>query len=139
MRVEELLKKRGREIVSIHASATVEEAITEMTQKQVSALIVIENDIPGNARKVGQYLKQGLQDLKSKYGFVTEVRGEGLLLAMEFDKDISAEVVDACIENGMLINKLKTSAIRFIPPLVMTTEEADEALGILDKVLAEMS
>ncbi|HEY96147.1 MAG TPA: aspartate aminotransferase family protein [Dehalococcoidia bacterium] len=100
---------------------------------------VIENDIPGNARKVGQYLKQGLQDLKSKYGFVTDVRGEGLLLAMEFDKDISANVVDGCIENGMLINKLKTNAIRFIPPLVMTTEEADEALGILDKVLAEMS
>lgn len=100
---------------------------------------MIENDISGNARKVGQYLKQGLQNLKDKYGFVTEVRGEGLLLAMEFDKDISADVVDNCIENGMLINKLKTNAIRFIPPLVMTTEEADEALGILGKVLAEMS
>ncbi len=96
---------------------------------------VIENDVPGNAKRVGKYLKQGLQDLKNKYGFVTEVRGEGLLLAMEFDKDISADVVDACIENGMLINKLKANAIRFIPPLVMTTEEADEALGILDKVL----
>jgi acetylornithine/succinyldiaminopimelate/putrescine aminotransferase len=97
---------------------------------------VIENDIPGNARKVGQYLKQGLQNLKSKYGFITDVRGEGMLLAMEFDKDISADVVDGCIENGMLINKLKTNAIRFIPPLVMTKQEADEALGILDKVLA---
>jgi len=96
---------------------------------------VIENDIPGNARKVGQYLKQGLQDLKGKYGFITDIRGEGMLLAMEFDKDISAEVVDDCIENGMLINKLKTNAIRFIPPLVMTKQEADEALGILDKVL----
>ncbi|MBN2075651.1 MAG: aspartate aminotransferase family protein [Dehalococcoidales bacterium] len=100
---------------------------------------MIENDISGNARKVGQYLKQGLQNLKDKYGFVTEVRGEGLLLAMEFDKDISADVVDNCIENGMLINKLKTNAIRFIPPLVMTTDEADEALGILGKVLAEIS
>ncbi|OGN89509.1 MAG: acetylornithine aminotransferase, partial [Chloroflexi bacterium RBG_13_46_14] len=96
---------------------------------------VIENDIPGNARKVGQYLKQGLERLKNKYGFVTDVRGEGLLLAMEFDKDISADVVDSCIENGMLVNKLKTNAIRFIPPLVMTKKEADEALGILDKVL----
>jgi acetylornithine/succinyldiaminopimelate/putrescine aminotransferase len=100
---------------------------------------VVENDIPGNARKVGQYLKQGLEKLKGKYDFITEVRGEGLLLAMEFDKDISADVVDRCIENGMLINKLKTNAIRFIPPLVMTTEEADEALGILDRVLVKMS
>ncbi len=99
---------------------------------------VIDNDIPGNARKVGQYLKQGLQNLKDKYGFITDVRGEGLLLAMEFDKEISAEVVDACIENGMLINKLKTNAIRFIPPLVMTTQQADEALGILGKVLEKI-
>jgi acetylornithine/N-succinyldiaminopimelate aminotransferase len=100
---------------------------------------VIENDIPGNALKVGQYLKQGLEKLKNKYGFVIDVRGEGLLLAMEFDKDISAGVVDGCIENGMLVNKLKTNAIRFIPPLIMATEEADEALGILDKVLENIS
>ena len=99
---------------------------------------VIENDTPGNARKVGKYLKDGLKNLKDKYGFVTDVRGEGLLLAMEFDKDIAAEVVDGCIENGMLINKLKTNAIRFIPPLIITEEEADEALGILDKVLEKV-
>ena len=96
---------------------------------------VIDNDIPGNARKVGQYLKQGLENLKEKYGFVTEVRGQGLLLAMEFDKDISADVVDGCIENGLLVNKLKTNAIRFIPPLIIKETEVDEALGIVDKVL----
>ena len=99
---------------------------------------VIENDVPGNAKKVGGYLKAGLGKLKDTYDFITDVRGQGLLLAMEFDKDVAAEIVDACIENGLLINRLKTNAIRFIPPLIITTEEVDEALGILDKVLAEI-
>ncbi len=99
---------------------------------------VIENDIPGNAKKVGAYLKEGLKKLQQKYGFVTDVRGQGLLLAMEFDKDIAAEVVDTCIENGLLINRLKTNTIRFIPPLILTEKEADEALGILDNVLGNL-
>ena len=46
MRVEDLLEKKGREIVSIHASASVEDAITDMAQKKVSALIVMEGAIP---------------------------------------------------------------------------------------------
>ncbi len=97
---------------------------------------VIENDIPGNARKVGQYLVSGLESLKNKYSFITEVRGRGLLLAVEFDKEIAESVVMKCLENGLLINKLKTNAIRFIPPLIITNSEVDEALDILDKVLS---
>jgi acetylornithine/N-succinyldiaminopimelate aminotransferase len=100
---------------------------------------VIENDIPGNARVVGQYLKQGLENLKNKYGFITDVRGRGLLLAMEFDKEIAEAVVMGCIENGLLINRLKPTAIRFVPPLIIANKEVDEALGILDKVLAGMA
>jgi 4-aminobutyrate aminotransferase-like enzyme len=87
---------------------------------------------------VGAYLKEGLKKLQQKYGFVTDVRGQGLLLAMEFDKDIAAEVVDTCIEKGLLINRLKTNTVRFIPPLILTEKEADEALGILDKVLGNI-
>ena len=99
---------------------------------------VIENDVPGNAKKVGAYLKEGLKKLKKKYPFATDVRGQGLLLAMEFEKDIAGDIVDACIENGLLVNKLKANMIRLIPPLILTEKEADEALGILDKVLGGM-
>ncbi len=97
---------------------------------------VIENDIPGNARKVGQYLMEKLGELKKKYSFITEVRGRGLLIAVEFDKDISKEVVASCIENSLLVNRLKPNAIRLIPPLIISHKEADEAIGILDKVLS---
>jgi acetylornithine/N-succinyldiaminopimelate aminotransferase len=99
---------------------------------------VIDNDIPGNAKKVGQYLMDSLKKLKDKYPFVTEVRGRGLLVAMEFDSDIGAEVLTDCLERGLLINRVKPNAIRFIPPLIIGNSEVDEALGILDKVLSSI-
>ncbi len=97
---------------------------------------VIENDIPGNARKMGQYFIEQLQTLKGKYSFITDVRGKGLLLAVEFDDDIAEAVVMGCLEKGMLINKLKTNAIRFVPALIINKSEVDEAVGILDEVLS---
>jgi acetylornithine/N-succinyldiaminopimelate aminotransferase len=97
---------------------------------------VIENDIPGNARKMGEYFIEQLQTLKGKYSFITDVRGKGLLLAVEFDDDIAEAVVMGCLEKGMLINKLKTNAIRFVPALIINKSEVDEAVGILDEVLS---
>ncbi|MFC1933164.1 aspartate aminotransferase family protein [Chloroflexota bacterium] len=100
---------------------------------------VIENDIVGNARKVGQYLINGLESLKEKYKFVTEVRGRGLLLAMEFSSDIGQDILMACLERGLLINRLKPNAIRLIPPLIIGNQEVDEALDILDKALSSIN
>jgi len=100
---------------------------------------VIDNDIPGNARKIGQYLISGLEKLKERYKFVTEVRGRGLLLAMEFNSDIAQSALDACLERGLLVNKLKPNAIRFVPPLIISDKEVDEALTILDKVLSGLA
>ena len=50
---------------------------------------VIENDIPGKSQKAGLYFVDGLNKLKSKYSFITEVRGRGLLAAVEFNKDMA--------------------------------------------------
>ncbi len=97
---------------------------------------VIDNDIPGNAKRVGEYLKKGLERLKNKYSFVTEVRGRGLLLAMEFNSDIAQSVLMSCLEKGLIINRVKPNAIRLIPPLIISNKEADEALDILDKALS---
>jgi len=97
---------------------------------------VLDNNVVENANKVGQYLIDGLKSLQSKYDFVTEVRGRGLLLAMEFDDAIAPEVVLKCLENGLIVNRLRPTAIRMIPPLIITNEDVDEALGILDGVLS---
>ena len=100
---------------------------------------VLDNDIVGNASKVGQYLMAGLTALQRKYPFITDVRGRGLLLAVEFDADIAQDVLMSCLDNGLLINRLKTNAIRLVPPLIIDNKEVDEALGILDKALSSIA
>ena len=100
---------------------------------------IIDNDIPSNAKKVGQYLINGLEKLKNKFGFVTEVRGRGLLVAMEFNSDIAEKALTACLERGLLVNQVKPNALRFIPPLIIGNKEVDEALGILDKALSSIN
>ena len=100
---------------------------------------VIDNDIAGNARKVGQYLMKGLEGLKGKYSFITELRGRGLLVAVEFNIDIGQSVLMACLENGLLVNRVKPNAIRLIPPLIIGNQEVDEALHILDNALSRVA
>jgi predicted acetylornithine/succinylornithine family transaminase len=97
---------------------------------------IIDNDIAGNARRVGQYLMEGLEGLKKRYSFITEVRGRGLLVAVEFDKEMAQTVLMACLERGLLVNRVKPNAIRLVPPLIIGRAEVDQALGILDEALS---
>jgi acetylornithine/N-succinyldiaminopimelate aminotransferase len=96
---------------------------------------IIDNDIAGNAKRVGQHLTDGLEKLKKKFQFITDVRGRGLLVALEFNGDIAESAVMACLDRGLLVNKVKPNALRFMPPLIISNSEVDEALGILDKAL----
>jgi acetylornithine/N-succinyldiaminopimelate aminotransferase len=97
---------------------------------------IIANDIPGHVAAVSKYLIEKLEELKKKYSFITDVRGRGLLLAVEFDSEIGQQVLMACLENGLLVNKVKPNAIRLIPPLIIDNKEIDEATAILDKVFS---
>ena len=97
---------------------------------------IIDNDIPANAGATGQYLMARLVDLKGKFPFVDEVRGRGLLVALEFNSDIAGAVVMACLERGLLVNRLKPNALRFMPPLIIGRDEVDKAVGILERALA---
>jgi len=97
---------------------------------------ILDNDVVRNVKEVGQYLRDRLEELKTKHQFITEVRGRGLLVAIEFDRDIGAEALKACLERGLLVNRVKPNALRFMPPLIIGKGEVDEAVGILDKALA---
>ena len=97
---------------------------------------IIDNDIAGNASRIGRYLIDGLKGFKQKFQFITDVRGRGLLVALEFSSDISQSLVMACLDRGLLVNQLKPNALRFMPPLIIGNEEVDEALSILDKALS---
>jgi acetylornithine/N-succinyldiaminopimelate aminotransferase len=100
---------------------------------------ILENDIAAHVRTVGEHLARGLAELKQRFTFISDVRGRGLLAAMEFSGDIAAAVVAACLDGGLLVNKLKANALRFMPPLIISTSDVDEALGILGKALSGVS
>jgi len=100
---------------------------------------VIDNDIAGNASRVGQYLVAELGKLKDKFDFITEVRGRGLLVALEFDRDIAGSVLMACLDRGLLVNRVKPNALRFMPPLTIGNGEVDEALNILEDALSSFT
>jgi acetylornithine/succinyldiaminopimelate/putrescine aminotransferase len=99
---------------------------------------IIENDIPSKVQKNGAYLIAQLNKLKSRHDFITEVRGRGLLAAVQFDSDLTDKVARSCMERGLLVNPVKPNAIRLMPPLTTAKKEIDAAMGILDKVLAKM-
>jgi acetylornithine/N-succinyldiaminopimelate aminotransferase len=96
---------------------------------------VIDNNIAGRVKEVGQYLVGKLEKMKPKFPAITDIRGRGLLVALEFNSDIAPALVTACLERGLLVNKLKPNALRFMPPLIIGKKEVDEALAILDEAL----
>ncbi len=97
---------------------------------------IIDNDIAGNVRKVGQYLMEGLKGLRDKFPFITDVRGRGLLVAIEFDRDIAKSLLLACLERGLLVNNVKPNTLRLIPPLIIGYAEVDRAIAILGEALS---
>jgi acetylornithine/N-succinyldiaminopimelate aminotransferase len=100
---------------------------------------IIDNDIPAKVKAVGGYLIQGLAKLKKKFPFITDVRGRGLLVAVEFKDDIAPSLVVDCLKKGLLVNQLKPNTIRFMPPLIIGNGEVDEALAILDEALVSIA
>lgn len=100
---------------------------------------IINNDISGKVKGLERYFITGLEQVKAKFGSVIEIRGCGLLLALGFDSNIANDVVLACLEKGLLVSKVRPDALRFMPPLIITEGDIDEALNILEEVLGERS
>ena len=99
---------------------------------------LIENDIPGHARAMGDHLQRRLNELKSRFSFVKDVRGKGLLVAMEFESDIAGQLLTHANAGGLLLNAVKPNAIRFMPPLNVTVEEIDQAMSLLEDALGKI-
>ena len=101
------------------------------------AKVLLEEDGPGQAMRNGDYLMGKLSALREDYPLITEVRGMGMLIGVEMSEDISASLVSACLENGLLLNAVRPNMLRFMPPLNASIEEIDEAVAILSDALSE--
>jgi acetylornithine/N-succinyldiaminopimelate aminotransferase len=87
--------------------------------------------------EVGAYLTARLEALAQKYGF-GEVRGRGLLLALNLKREIGPKVVELARERGLLLNAPRPDTLRFMPALTLTREEVDQMIEILGSILPEV-
>lgn len=89
-----------------------------------------------NASTSGRYFLQRLLSLQEKFDWIQEVRGLGLILAVELKRQARPLVV-ACLEAGLLVNVVKENTIRILPPLTVKRREIDESMTILEKVFQQ--
>jgi acetylornithine/N-succinyldiaminopimelate aminotransferase len=100
-----------------------------------STRYMVDNDIPAHAAEVGDYLMVSLRGLQSKHEIISDIRGMGCLIGMEFSTDIAAALLPACNAEGLLLNVTRPNLVRWLPPLTVTKEEIDEAMERLDRAL----
>ena len=96
-----------------------------------------EEKLLENAASMGQYMFAQLQQLQSKFSMIKEIRGKGLMLGAEIDRP-GAEIVNQCLQKGLLMNCAAGSTLRLLPSLLVTKSEIDRAMGILDTVLRDI-
>ncbi|MGD0077991.1 MAG: aspartate aminotransferase family protein [Sedimentisphaerales bacterium] len=103
----------------------------------IAVVDAIEQDkLLDNANRMGEYAKQKLTQLKQKYPLIDSVRGIGLMIGVQLTGPGSA-IVDKCLERGLRINCTNNTVLRFMPAMIVTKEQIDEAISILDSVMGE--
>jgi 4-aminobutyrate aminotransferase len=112
----------------------------------LATLDIVEDGAMANAADVGQYFIAKLRDLQASHPEIGDVRGKGLFLAIELVNDRQAKepaadfcdaVVRRAFQNGLLLLSCGVSTIRFMPPLIVSRADVDEALTIVDVSLNE--
>lgn len=106
--------------------------------------VMADEDLPGNARVMGARLIDGLRTLQAEFPIIGDVRGLGLMIGTEFtragqpDKDAAKAVQKACLAHNLLLLTCGSyeNVIRWIPPLVVSAEQIDHALGVFAEALA---
>ena len=88
------------------------------------------------AAKMGAYFKSNLEKLQTEHKSIKEVRGLGLMLGMESKFDVLNILLKAK-DKGVLVLDAGKTVVRFLPPFVITTEQIDKTITVLDNVLSE--
>ncbi len=89
-----------------------------------------------HVREVAPYLEERLQELTDKYDCILERRGVGLMQGLVFDRPVG-EIINRALEKGLLLINAGPNIIRFVPPLIITKENVDDMISILDECILE--
>ena len=114
----------------------------------LETIALLEEELMENATKVGAALTTGLEELKSRHPLIGDVRGKGLLLAIELVRDRATKepapeeceaLVQTCYHKGLLLLRCGETSVRLSPPLVIDQKQAETAVTIIDESLAEVA
>jgi acetylornithine aminotransferase/acetylornithine/N-succinyldiaminopimelate aminotransferase len=105
----------------------------------VAVIDAIEQEgLLSNIRETGAYFKGQLHDLAAKHESIVDVRGMGLMLAMEMNSaDLAKKIVAKMLVRRILINRTSETVLRFLPPFIMGKEHVDLAISALNEILNE--
>lgn len=100
---------------------------------------LVEGGVIDNVRARGEQLERRLAGLEDRSPLVAGQRGVGLLRGLVLTADIGPDVAARAMAHGLLVNSVRPNVIRFLPPLNVSAEEIDQAVDIIDTVLAEIA
>lgn len=93
---------------------------------------LIDGGLLAHVRQVGDGLASGLAAMATRHRCITDVRGRGLMWGLELDRD-AASIVGAALDLGLLVNRTAERVVRILPPLVISQQEVDAGLALLDE------
>ena len=96
-----------------------------------------EGKLLENTVRMGQYAKEKLQQLKQKHFIIDHIRGTGLMIGIQLTGP-GKEIVDKCLEKGLRINCTNNTILRFMPPMIVSKEQIDDAIDIIDDAMTEL-
>ena len=106
----------------------------------LATIELVEAGLADNAARVGARLLASVQELADRQPLLTQVRGRGLMIGLDLpDHDAAVELEQACFRRGLLVLTCGERSVRFAPPLVVTDDQADTAVGILEDALLAMA
>jgi acetylornithine aminotransferase len=118
-----------------HASTFGGTPIVTAAALEVCKTLATDNVID-RGRKIGEYFREKLLELKERHPAIVDVRGLGLLLGMKLDFD-GGPLVTQCMQRGFLINCIQDNILRFIPPLIIKKEEINALVDCLNELLTD--
>jgi 4-aminobutyrate aminotransferase len=113
----------------------------------IATMKLLKDRLIANAAEVGGHMMAGFEALARKHALIGDVRGRGLMIGVELVRDRQTKeragrerdaVVTAAFNRGLLVLGAGANSIRFSPPLVLTREQADTAIRIVDEALTEV-
>jgi acetylornithine/N-succinyldiaminopimelate aminotransferase len=96
---------------------------------------IIDNDLPAQVAQKGTIVERRLQSLLDRCAIVTDVRGVGLMWAVQFSSDIGEKITNDALAAGVIVNNVRPNAVRIVPPLTVSEDELERGLAIIEQVI----